>query len=111
MYCGKDYAGYAQNLIDKAEINIRPDEKVSSLSGGMLQQLLLRRELESDPELVIMCEPLQGLDSNAAQRMCELLSGSSAAGKAVLVIAAADFPDDLCSKIYRLRDGKCTLIK
>ena len=111
MYCGKDYTGYAQNLIDKAEINIRPDEKVSSLSGGMLQQLLLRRELESDPELVIMCEPLQGLDSNAAQRMCELLSGSSAAGKAVLVIAASDFPDDLCSKIYRLRDGKCTLIK
>ena len=111
MYCGKDYTNYAQRLIDKAEINICPDEKVFSLSGGMLQQLLLRRELESDPELVIMCEPLQGLDSNAAEKMCTLLSNARAAGKAVLVIAAADFPDGLCSRIYHLKDGKCTLIK
>ena len=111
MYCGKDCKSYAQSLIDKAEINIKVDEKVSSLSGGMLQQLLLRRELESNPELIIMCEPLQGLDSNAAQKMCALLTGSSRAGKAVLIIAAADFPNELCSKIYHLKEGKCELIQ
>ena len=98
-------------MIERAGITIGTDEKASALSGGMLQQLLLRRELESDPELVIMCEPLQGLDSNAAEKMCALLSNARAAGKAVLVIAAADFPDGLCSRIYHLKDGKCTLIK
>ncbi|MGP1458858.1 MAG: ATP-binding cassette domain-containing protein [Treponema sp.] len=111
MYQGSDCKSYAQSLIDKAGINIKPDEKVASLSGGMLQQLLLRRELESNPELIIMCEPLQGLDSNAAKKMCDLLTGSSRAGKAVLIIAAADFPDELCSKIYYLKEGKCELIK
>ena len=60
----------AEKLINKSNINISPDEKSKSLSGGMLQRLILTRELESIPQLLICAEPLQGLDSATAKSFC-----------------------------------------
>ncbi len=111
MYSGSDAHSYARSLIAEAGIAITAEEKVSNLSGGMLQQLLLRRELASNPEFLLMCEPLQGLDSEAARKMCALLLEAGRSGRAVLILAAADFPDELCARIYRIRDGRAVLVK
>ena len=111
LYGGCDARSYAKSLIDKAGICITAAEKAANLSGGMLQQLLLRRELASAPEFLLMCEPLQGLDAEAARKMCALLWEASASGRATLILAAADFPDELCARIYRIREGRCTLVK
>ncbi len=87
-----------------------PQEKVYSLSGGMLQRLILERELSIDPELIIMANPMQGLDIEAQSRLCHRLLELRSQGKAVLVIGAMDFPLTLCQRVYSLESGTTKLI-
>lgn len=60
---------HTEEIIRKAEINIRPEEKVFNLSGGMLQRLILERELYSKPEVIYLEDPFQGLDSVSVSRL------------------------------------------
>ncbi len=105
-YTGKNHEQYAMRLITKAGISITTGEPVSDLSGGMLQRLILERELDMDPVFIILCEPLQGLDSRSSAALCRRLYNLSKTGNAVLVLSAADFPESFCTSIYTLKDGK-----
>ncbi len=97
---------FAEKIIGKAQVNVRPDEKCAVLSGGMLQRLILERETILKPQILILCEPLQGLDIQAAGKICSRLSESAAEGCAAVVLAADDFPVGICRKKYSLADGK-----
>lgn len=105
MYGGKSADEYATRLIEKAKVSIRPDEKASALSGGMLQRLILAREFENDPNLIIACEPLQGLDGKAAERTQKLLSNFAQCGAVVIVLSSSEFPSSLCTAHYVLEGG------
>jgi len=105
-YTGRNPTAYARELILKAGISISPDEPASSLSGGMLQRLILTRELDIKPDFIILCEPLQGLDSVSSTSLCGHLYALAQNGAAVIVLSAAGFPEEICSNIYILRDGK-----
>ncbi|MGI5093025.1 ATP-binding cassette domain-containing protein [Treponema socranskii] len=105
MYGGKSADEYAKRLIEKAKVSIRPDEKAASLSGGMLQRLILAREFENDPNLIIACEPLQGLDGKAAERTQDLLSDFARRGAVVIVLSSSEFPSSLCAAHYMLEGG------
>lgn len=99
----------AQKLIQEAGVNITPEQRVSNLSGGMLQRLILARELSIQPELLILCNPMQGLDIQSQGKLCRTVTGLAAAGTAVLIIGTADFPLSLCSRVYSLEGGKTRL--
>ena len=105
MYGGKSADEYATRLIEKAKVSIRPDEKASALSGGMLQRLILAREFENDPNLIIACEPLQGLDGKAAERTQKLFSDFAHRGAVVIVLSSSEFPKALCAAHYVLEGG------
>ncbi|MFC2280156.1 MAG: hypothetical protein ACFNLN_01125, partial [Treponema socranskii subsp. buccale] len=105
IYGGKSADEYATRLIEKAKVSIRPDEKASALSGGMLQRLILAREFENDPNLIIACEPLQGLDGKAAARTQRLLSDFAMRGAVVIVLSSSEFPSSLCAARYSLEGG------
>ena len=105
MYGGKSADEYTKRLIEKAKVSIRPDEKAASLSGGMLQRLILAREFENDPNLIIACEPLQGLDGKAAERTQKLLSDFTHRGAVVIVLSSSEFPKALCAAHYVLEGG------
>ena len=105
MYGGKSADEYATRLIEKAKVSIRPDEKASALSGGMLQRLILAREFENDPNLIIACEPLQGLDGKAAEHTQKLLLNFACRGAVVIVLSSSEFPKALCAAHYVLEGG------
>lgn len=108
-YTGKNPASYAKKLIREADVAIKPEEKGEKLSGGMLQRLILARELDVNPAFLILCEPLQGLDSQAAEDMKSKLSLLAAQGKAVLILSASGFPEQFCQTVYTLSGGILTL--
>lgn len=108
-YKGKNLSSYAQQLIDEANISIMTEEKCSSLSGGMLQRLILVRELSLDPSLVILCNPMQGLDIRSQAFFTKTIVSLAESGKAVLVIGASDMPLTICSRVYALESGVCRL--
>lgn len=93
---------YANRLIKNAKVNITLNEKAACLSGGMLQRLLLERELEKNPEILILCEPVQGLDSVSSKKLCDRLTEQAQKGKIILVLSSSEFPENICHKIYRL---------
>ena len=81
----KELEKYAQTLLKKAEVNIRLYEKASCLSGGMLQRLILERELAENPEELYLFDPLHGLDAEAIERLYDRLEGLAKKGVKVII--------------------------
>lgn len=60
---------------------------VKMMSGGNIQKLLLAREIESGPKLIITMYPMRGLDIGATDYVKRLLIEQSRHGRAVLLIS------------------------
>ena len=63
------------------------DQEVATLSGGQKQRLNLLRSLLLDADVLILDEPLNGLDFASMQRVLELLERKVKEGRALLVIS------------------------
>lgn len=105
VYAKTDPRGTALRLIRRADVHITPEQSVAQLSGGMLQRLILTRELATDPALLILCNPMQGLDIQAQATLCQTLVALARAGTAILVLGTQDFPLSLCQNVYALESG------
>jgi simple sugar transport system ATP-binding protein len=80
--------GVATRLKDGYDI-VAPsiDTEARLLSGGNLQRLILAREIESQPRLMIAVQPTRGLDVGAIESTHRLLLERRAAGAAILLIS------------------------
>jgi len=63
------------------------DQEVGTLSGGQKQRLNLLRSLLLDADVLILDEPLNGLDFTSMQRVLELLERKVKEGRALLLIS------------------------
>lgn len=82
---------------------------VKKLSGGNIQKVLLGRELESSPRLLITAYPVRGLDVGATYTIYNLLSEEKKKGVAILYIGEdLDVLIELCDRIMVLCNGKVT---
>lgn len=100
----------AEKLIEKLEI-VTPGvtTPVSRLSGGNVQKVLLGREIESNPELLITAYPVRGLDINSSYTIYNLLNEQKKKQVAVLYIGEdLDVLLELCDKIMVLCHGEIT---
>ena len=95
-----------EKIIEKSKINISKEEKASALSGGMLQRLLINRELAGNPELLILCNPLQGLDKASCINIKNKLEKLAAENTAILILSNSEFPEEICSLIHQLKKGE-----
>jgi ABC-type dipeptide/oligopeptide/nickel transport system ATPase subunit len=77
----------AGELFDEDEIRELLPKKVRFLSGGQKQRLNLLRGLVLDTDILILDEPLNGLDFESCTRVVRMLQHKMAAGMAVLVIS------------------------
>lgn len=102
--CWSDNREKAEELIKKAGVNITYNDKADVLSGGMLQRLMLERELGKNPDILILCEPVQGLDSENVNKLCTRIKQISQEGKIIIVLSSSEFPENICDKIYKLED-------
>ncbi len=85
----RDATQHARALVDQHEIRAGSVEvPVRTLSGGNQQKLVLARELDGDPQLVVVENPTQGLDARAAAAIRERLKRARDAGAAVVVHAS-----------------------
>lgn len=81
---------FAQSLIDSAGVNTRPKALVSSLSGGMLQALILERELCKKPSIVFAFNPLSGLSARRAKETMQTLEDMARDAKVFVWQAYSD---------------------
>jgi simple sugar transport system ATP-binding protein len=85
----QDVSRRARTLIDRHGIRASHENApVRTLSGGNQQKLVLARELDGDPLLVVAENPTQGLDVRAALAIRARLRSARNAGAAVVVYAS-----------------------
>ena len=81
----------------------------STLSGGNQQKLILARELEGDPKLLIAHQPTRGLDVGAIEFVWRKILEFKGRGNAVLLISAElDEIFELSDRIHTLYEGRIT---
>jgi len=100
----------SQKLIKKLEINTPGVyHPVRQLSGGNIQKVLLGREIESNPHLLITAYPVRGLDINASYTIYDLLNEQKEKGVGILFIGEdLDVLIELCDRIMVICNGKIT---
>lgn len=76
---------FARQLLDKAQVNIRLDEKAECLSGGMLQRLILEREIAENPSKLYLFNPTKGLDVESTERFYAKLEGLAERGTKIIL--------------------------
>ena len=76
---------YSKELLRKAEVNIKLYEKASCLSGGMLQRIILEREIAENPAELYLFDPTHGLDVEATERLYSRLEALAKNGTKVII--------------------------
>ncbi|WP_405767914.1 metal ABC transporter ATP-binding protein [Streptomyces sp. NBC_01538] len=87
----------------------RAKDSVNALSGGQHQRVLIARALAAEPELLIMDEPMAGVDLASQEVLARTLREQVAAGVTVLLVLHELGPlEPLIDRAVVLRDGCVT---
>lgn len=82
------------------------EQKISSLSGGNAQKVVIARQLVNRPEVLVLAEPSQGVDIGAKDEIHKLIDEVCDGGAAVLV-ATSDLMEALriADRLIVIRNG------
>lgn len=95
-----------ERVIDLVGLGDRAKDSVNALSGGQYQRVLIARALASEPELLIMDEPMAGVDLASQEILAATLREQVAAGTTVLLVLHELGPlQPLIDRAVVLRDG------
>jgi len=83
------------------------NSRIDTLSKGMRQKVVISAALLHDPDVLLLDEPLSGLDANAARTIKEVIRGLADRGKTVLYCShMLDIVERLCDRVIILDRGK-----
>jgi ABC-type uncharacterized transport system ATPase subunit len=79
---------FAQRLVKAFDVRTPSvDTRVASLSGGNQQKIILGREIDRNPKLLVAVQPTRGLDIGATEYIHKKLLMQRAQGAAILLIS------------------------
>ena len=81
----REAADMAHRAIELVDLTDAAGKKIGAYSKGMRQRIKLAQALAHDPELLILDEPLAGMDPIARRKTIRLIKDWGRAGKSVLV--------------------------
>jgi len=97
----------ADRLLDRVGLGDRKTARLASLSKGNVQRVQILCALVHEPELLLLDEPLSGLDLLVQSEMLSLLAEFRAKGSAILFsthsMAAAE---SICDRVVMLSGGR-----
>jgi ABC-2 type transport system ATP-binding protein len=97
----------ARELLDWLDLSPHAHELTEGFSRGMKQKLALAGALIHEPELLILDEPLTGLDAAAARQVKDLLlSHVAKGGTVILTTHILDVAERLAQRIGIIREGR-----
>jgi ABC-2 type transport system ATP-binding protein len=107
--------GLAENVIDdKAHallklfgLESRRHSPLAAYSKGMRQRVLISAALLHDPDILILDEPVSGLDVSSALLFQHLVTELAARGKAILYIShVLEIVEKVCTKVIVIYKGR-----
>jgi ABC-type branched-subunit amino acid transport system ATPase component len=110
--------GFSRGGVDLSEIwrlfgwmRERRHERAGNLSGGQQQQLALARALMSQPRLLLLDEPFEGVQPSVVQDMIETLTSVCAERGIALLLAEQKVESvlALCERVVIIERGKLSV--
>ena len=98
----------ANNLIRDFDVRpADPESRVGNLSGGNQQKVLLAKWLQTNPKMILLHEPTQGVDVGARQQIYLILKEQAATGT-MIICASSDYEElaTLCSRVLIFSHGR-----
>ena len=94
-------------VLETVGLSSRSEDKVKSFSLGMRQRMSLALALVHEPELVVLDEPINGLDPEGVVEMRELIRSLPSRGMTALVSShVLDEIERTVDEIVIIREGK-----
>jgi ribose transport system ATP-binding protein len=84
-----------------------PERAFGTLSGGNQQKVLVGKWFETRPSVLLLHDPIRGVDVGARAQIFRVIQEAAAAGAAIL-IATAEYEDlvHLCERVIVFRNGR-----
>ncbi len=103
----KGRAEAIEALLERVGLNPKESRRLQKFSKGMLQRVGLAQAILHDPDLVVLDEPMSGLDPVGRRQVRELILSLRDEGKTV-IFSSHVLPDAeaLCDRVAILVDGR-----
>jgi len=100
----------AEDLLTQLDASEYLDKRLDVLSKGNQQKIQLAIAVINDPDIIILDEPLSGLDPVNATRLKEMIENLVARNKVVLFSShQMDYVEEFCQHICIVRSGELVL--
>lgn len=85
------------------------EQRISNLSGGNQQKVLVARWLLTQPDILILDEPTRGIDVGAKAEIHSIITNLAGQGKTIIMVSS-ELPEILgmCDRIVVIHDGRVT---
>jgi ABC-2 type transport system ATP-binding protein len=104
---GRSLRRRAEQVLDKTGVLYAADRQVRRLSKGMLQRSALAASLVADPEMLILDEPMSGLDPVGRKEVSDLILEERALGRSIFFSThILSDVEALCDHVIILREGR-----
>lgn len=74
-----------QSVLEQVDLSAAADERLATYSKGMLQRLSIAQTLLTDPQLLILDEPTNGLDPYSQWQVRQIIAALRRQGKTILI--------------------------
>ena len=107
---GLDYYDHGQIVAALAMVGLDPAiglRRIDQLSGGQMRRVVLAGLLARKPRVLILDEPLAGLDAASQRGLLGLLAALRRDAGLTVIVISHDFSglEELCPRTLHLRDG------
>ena len=97
----------AKRWVDRISIRTPDaDDNILSLSGGNQQKALFARALGSDARIILMDDPMRGVDYATKLEVYDLIRAEARAGRTFLWYTTETEELDNCDRVYVFRNGR-----
>ena len=111
LYGVPDAESRSAALLEDLELVDRADSLPGELSRGMKQKLAIACGLLHDPSVVILDEPLTGLDPAGIRRMKGTIRARAAAGSATILSShLLHLVEEVCDRVLVMRKGRLVIV-
>jgi ABC-2 type transport system ATP-binding protein len=101
----------AAGFLAALDLEGRAHSRIGTFSKGMRQKLLIASALIHDPAVLLLDEPLTGLDVEAMLLVKDLLRGLADRGRAVLYSShVMEVVERICDRVAVLHDGRLVAV-
>ncbi len=104
---GEELARRVDEVLELVGLKDRADDRAGEYSGGMKRRLMVARAIIHDPRLVILDEPMMGLDVFAVRRIRRLVRRLAEGGRTV-ILTTNDLEDAerTCDRVAIIDKGR-----